>query len=63
LAGLSANGQHFSGATMISALTRHGPAMLDKMREKHLQWPHFSAEDMSGLIAYLNTRVARSPKP
>jgi mono/diheme cytochrome c family protein len=63
LAGLAANGKHFSGATMISALTRHGPAMLDKMREKRLQWPHFSAEEMSGLIAYLNTRAERGPKP
>lgn len=59
LAGLTANGQYFSGATMVSALTRHGPAMLDKMREKHLAWPHFSAEEMSGLIAYLNTRGGR----
>jgi mono/diheme cytochrome c family protein len=59
LSGLTANGKFFSGATMVSALTRHGPAMLDKMREKHLAWPHFSAEEMSGLIAYLNTRGPR----
>jgi hypothetical protein len=45
---------------MVSSLTRHGPAMLDKMREKHLPWPHFSAEEMSSLIAYLNTRGGRS---
>lgn len=55
LSGLTSSGQFFSGSTMVSALTRHGPAMLEKMREKHLPWPHFSAEDMSGLIAYLNT--------
>ena len=42
LPGLTANGKYFSGATMVSSLTRHGPAMLDKMREKHLAWPHFS---------------------
>lgn len=58
LGGLTASGQYFSGATMVSLLTRHGPAMLDKMREKHLPWPHFSTEDMSGLIAYLNTKGA-----
>jgi mono/diheme cytochrome c family protein len=63
LSGLTGNGRYFSGATMVSALTRHGPAMLDKMREKHLAWPQFSAEDMSGLIAYLNTRVGRNSKP
>jgi hypothetical protein len=60
LGGLAANGKYFSGSTMVSSLTIHGPAMLDKMREKHLAWPHFSAADMSGLIAYLNTRAGRS---
>jgi cytochrome c5 len=60
LGGLAANGKYFSGSTMVSSLTIHGPAMLDKMREKHLAWPHFSAGDMSGLIAYLNTRAGRS---
>jgi mono/diheme cytochrome c family protein len=59
LPGLAANGKYFSGATMVSELTRHGPAMLDKMREKHLAWPHFSADEMSSLIAYLNTRGSR----
>jgi mono/diheme cytochrome c family protein len=63
LAGLRANDKYFSGATMISALTRHGPKMLDRMKEKNVAWPRFSAEDMSGLIAYLNTRSARNPKP
>jgi len=59
LAGLTGSGKYFSGASMVSALTRHGPAMLDKMREKHLAWPHFSGEEMSSLIAYLNTRSSR----
>jgi mono/diheme cytochrome c family protein len=62
LPGLTANGKYFSGATMVSALTRHGPVMLDKMREKHLAWPHFSADEMSSLIAYLNTRSPRSAR-
>jgi mono/diheme cytochrome c family protein len=62
LPGLTANGKYFSGATMVSALTRHGPAMLDKMKEKHLPWPHFSADEMSSLIAYLNTRSPGSAK-
>jgi mono/diheme cytochrome c family protein len=52
--------RHVSAATMVSGLTRHGPAMLDRMREKHLAWPHFSAEEMADLIAYLNTRSARN---
>jgi mono/diheme cytochrome c family protein len=62
LPGLTANGKYFSAATMVSALTRHGPAMLDKMREKHLAWPHFSSDEMSSLIAYLNTRSPRSAR-
>ena len=60
LQGLTANGKYFSGASMVSALTRHGPAMLDKMREKHVAWPRFSTGEMSSLIAYLNTRSQRS---
>ncbi len=55
---LTNKGQSFSGAGMISALTRHGPAMLDRMREKRVAWPHFSAEEMGNLIAYLNNRSA-----
>ena len=52
--------QYFSAASIVSGLTRHGPLMLDRMREKHLGWPHFSAEEMANLIAYLNTRSSRN---
>jgi mono/diheme cytochrome c family protein len=67
LGGLAANGKYFSGATfsgssIVSALTLHGPPMLDKMREKHLPWPRFSTGEMSSLIAYLNTRGARGAR-
>ena len=48
----------FSGAMMVSVLTRHGPTMLDRMREKKLAWPRFSGTEMSDLIAYLNMRIA-----
>jgi cytochrome c5 len=57
ISGLTANGRFFSGATMISALTQHGPAMLEKMREKRIAWPHFTADDMSGLISYFNSKA------
>jgi mono/diheme cytochrome c family protein len=57
---LAANGQFFSGATMVSALTRHGPDMLDRMRAKNLAWPHFSEREMADLISYLNTRTGRN---
>ncbi len=46
----------FSGIAMVAALWHHGPAMLDKMREKNLRWPRFDGDDMADLIAYLNTR-------
>jgi mono/diheme cytochrome c family protein len=59
---LAAAGQSFSGAGMVSALTRHGPTMLDRMREKNLAWPRFSGNEMSDLIAYLNTRVPRNAR-
>jgi len=57
---LNATGNYFSGATMVSVLTRHGPDMLEKMREKHLPWPSFTGNEMANLIAYLNTRNLRS---
>jgi mono/diheme cytochrome c family protein len=59
---LTTKGQYISAATMVSVLTRHGPLMLDKMREKNLAWPHFSGPEMSELIAYLNTRSSRNAR-
>jgi len=53
---LISTNSYFSGASMGSVLTRHGPNMLDKMQEKHLAWPAFSGNEMANLIAYLNTR-------
>jgi mono/diheme cytochrome c family protein len=55
---LTSGNMNFSAATMISALTRHGPAMLDRMREKKIAWPQISTSEMTDLIAYLNTRSA-----
>jgi cytochrome c2 len=45
----------FNGITMVSALWRHGPAMLDSMNTKGVAWPRFSSGEMSNLIAYLNS--------
>jgi mono/diheme cytochrome c family protein len=45
-----------SGITMVSALWRHGPAMLTMMQEQKIPWPRFDSREMSDLIAYLNTR-------
>ncbi|HTW63993.1 MAG TPA: c-type cytochrome [Bryobacteraceae bacterium] len=53
---LPAAGQEFSGAAMVSALWRHGPPMLDRMKAKGLAWPHFDGTQMADLIAYLNSK-------
>jgi mono/diheme cytochrome c family protein len=46
----------FSAVTMISALWRHGPRMLNMMEQKHVAWPRFDGNQMADLIAFLNTR-------
>lgn len=53
---LPAPGGDFTGATMISVLWRHGPRMLDQMKNKGLGWPRFDGSQMADLIAYLNTK-------
>jgi cytochrome c551/c552 len=52
---LAAGTRSFTGATMVSVLWRHGPAMLAKMRSKNIPWPYFQTHEMSDLIAYLNS--------
>lgn len=51
---LAARQGTFSTISMISTLWRHGPAMLEQMKAKGIQWPQFTARQMSDLIAYLN---------
>jgi mono/diheme cytochrome c family protein len=57
---LPASGRSYSAATMIAALWRHGPAMLERMRSQGVPWPRLNAPDMSGLIAYLNHSQRRN---
>jgi mono/diheme cytochrome c family protein len=45
----------YSDITMVSALWDHGPRMLEMMNQKKLAWPRFTAQQMSDLIAYLNS--------
>jgi mono/diheme cytochrome c family protein len=51
---LTGAGRTYSSATMVSALWRHGPRMLDQMKAKGVVWPRFEGQDMANLIAYLN---------
>lgn len=52
---LPKTGQEFTGASMVSALWRHGPRMMDQMQASHVLWPRFDAPQMSNLIAFLNS--------
>jgi mono/diheme cytochrome c family protein len=58
---LPAAGRSFTGATMVSALWRHGPRMLDQMNGKHIAWPRFEGSQMADVIAYLNSAARRKP--
>ncbi len=44
----------FSPISIVSALWRHGPRMLDRMTAQNIAWPRFTGRQMSDLIAYLN---------
>ncbi|HEV8042863.1 MAG TPA: c-type cytochrome [Bryobacteraceae bacterium] len=46
----------YSAITMVAVLWKHGPSMLEKMRERHIPWPQLSETEMANLIAYLNSR-------
>lgn len=45
----------YSDITMVSVLWQHGPNMLDMMNQRKIAWPRFNAQQMSDLIAYLNS--------
>jgi mono/diheme cytochrome c family protein len=48
-------GRQFSAASMVAALWRHGPTMLDTMKKQGTAWPRFDTREMADLIAYLNS--------
>jgi mono/diheme cytochrome c family protein len=46
----------YSEVTIMSALWRHGPQMLARMRQAKIGWPRFQdPQQLSDLIAYLNS--------
>lgn len=51
---LSASKGQYSAPRMVSVLWRHGPRMLERMKERGIQWPRFDRTQMADLIAYLN---------
>jgi cytochrome c2 len=46
----------YSAVSMISALWRHGPRMLNMMESKNINWPRFDGTQMADLIASLNRK-------
>jgi len=55
----------FSPITLTSAVWRHGPSMMEKMKQESISWPEFTGSEMADLITYLNSklvlRVAHRP--
>jgi mono/diheme cytochrome c family protein len=49
----------FNAVRLTASLWSHGPAMLESMRSRKLQWPRFTPQEMSDLIAYLNENSAK----
>ena len=45
----------FSPIAMVSALWKHGPQMLQRMKQQNIRWPQLTPEQMSDLVAYLAT--------
>ncbi len=41
---------------MVSVLWTHGPKMLEQMKAKNIPWPRFKDDELSNLVAYLNTK-------
>jgi mono/diheme cytochrome c family protein len=52
---LSKMPEGYSDISMISSLWDHGPRMLELMNERKMAWPRFTTQEMSDLIAYLNS--------
>jgi mono/diheme cytochrome c family protein len=51
---LASRAGSYNGVNMVSALWRHGPAMLEQMKQKHIPWPVFKVGEMADLMAWLN---------
>ncbi|MBV8817359.1 MAG: c-type cytochrome [Acidobacteriaceae bacterium] len=48
--------QVFTPITMVAVVWKHGPAMYAKMQQQKINWPRLTAEDVSDLVSYLNTK-------
>ncbi|MGA9627070.1 MAG: c-type cytochrome [Bryobacteraceae bacterium] len=49
---------------MLAALWKHGPAMLNAMRQRNIPWPRFDGSEMADVSAYLHgLQLKRRPSP
>jgi mono/diheme cytochrome c family protein len=53
---LAAKAGTFSSFSMVSSLWQHGAGMLSRMVSKNTEWQKLTPEEVSNLIAYLNSR-------
>jgi mono/diheme cytochrome c family protein len=56
---LKAHAGSYDGITIVSALWRHGPAMLEQMNQKGIRWPEFRLGEMADLMAWLNVGTSK----
>jgi hypothetical protein len=53
---LPGQARKFSEVTIMAVLWRHGPQMLERMRESNIPWPRFNnPQQLADMIAYLNS--------
>ncbi len=53
---LPGQARKYSEVTIVSALWRHGPPMLRRMRQAQIPWPRFATpQQMADLVAFLNS--------
>jgi mono/diheme cytochrome c family protein len=46
----------YSPIAMVAVLWKHGPTMLARMQAQQIEWPRLTPEDMSDVVAFLNTK-------
>jgi len=61
--GRSAMAGRITSFGMVAALSKHGPAMLSRMRVKKIAWPRFSGSEMADLAAHLYGYRLKQRKP
>ncbi|HET9131851.1 MAG TPA: c-type cytochrome, partial [Terriglobia bacterium] len=53
----------YSPITLTASVWRHGPGMLNAMKQEKIAWPEFENSEMTDLIAWLNSRVITQIAP